>query len=360
MNTVCFFGIYDPEYSRNRVLMRGFTESAWDVLECRVDPHIYKGFRKYVRLVKEWSRVESELRTKGREPDLVIVAFPGHSVMWLARMICNGKKIVFDAFLSRVDSNVCDRGAYSLFSPRGLLDWLLDWSSCLLAHNVLLDTHQHIDYFRHHFFVRRDKMIRIPVSTDPSLFYPRESPRQSSKFNVYFQGTFIPLQGLEYIVAAAEQLKNHTDIIFTILGSGQQFALISEEVRRRRLSNVSLIGRKPLVELPLYIATADLCLGIFGSTDKAERVIPNKVYEYIAMKKPVITADTAAIREFFVPNEDMILCRRAQGESLAEAILWLKDNPELRSQLAEHAYSRFDTQLRPCQIVSELIKNLTL
>ena len=77
---VCFFGIYDPTYSRNRVLIRGFQENGYKVVHCRVDPRIHKGFIKFGFLVREYFRVHEKF-------DLVIVAFPGQTVVWLARIL---------------------------------------------------------------------------------------------------------------------------------------------------------------------------------------------------------------------------------------------------------------------------------
>jgi glycosyltransferase involved in cell wall biosynthesis len=64
------------------------------------------------------------------------------------------------------------------------------------------------------------------------------------------------------------------------------------------LQNVEFIEFLEQKELTQYIHHADICLGIFGETEKAKRVIPNKVYEAMAMKKPVITGNSPAAREF--------------------------------------------------------------
>ena len=76
------------------------------------------------------------------------------------------------------------------------------------------------------------------------------------------------------------------------------------------------------------IVEADLCLGIFGNTDKAKRVIPNKVYECLAVGKPVITADTPAIRELFEDGE-LVFVSVADHISLAKAIMALKNDESL-------------------------------
>ena len=55
----------------------------------------------------------------------------------------------------------------------------------------------------------------------------------------------------------------------------------------------------------MYDAGADLCLGVFGATPKAARVVPHKVYTALAAGRPVLTADTPAVRELLRPGEEV-------------------------------------------------------
>lgn len=360
MRTICLFGIYDPEYSRNRVLVRGFKDNGWNVVECRVDPKLHNGFSKYLALIRLWLTTKRQMQSDNVRPDIFLVAFPGHTVVWLARFLCPGRKIVFDAFLSRFDSNVNDRKSYGAFSLRGIADWLLDWSSCAMSDVVLLDTAQHISYFSKTFGVSVKKMICVPVGADTENFYPREQGPHGESFVVHFHGMFIPLQGLRFIIEAANLLKDYKDIVFEIVGSGQQYREISDIVENWRMSNVLLTGVQPLSMLPEYVKRADICLGVFGDTEKAARVIPNKVYECMAMKKAVITSDTPAIREFFTNEKDVLLCKQADGKSLAEAIIRLKNDPHLTARLAEASFDFFDKNMRPKTIVANLISFLNI
>ncbi len=358
MKTICFFGIFDPDYSRNRILSMGFRENNWNVIFVRVDPKAHKGFSKYIELIKEWKRMKKELIKNNLKPDMVLVAFPGHTIVWLARILCIKEKIYFDAFLSRFDSNVHDRKSYGALSLRGILDWFLDWSSCALSHKIFLDTNEHIQYFSKKFFVSQNKMIRVPVGADTEIFHLEEFVPDPSKFIIYFHGMFIPLQGVRYIIDAADILRNNHDIVFRIIGTGQEYNEISKIIEEKKLENVELLGRKKLEELPDYIKKANICLGIFGDTEKTKRVIPNKVYECIAMKKAVITADTPAIREFFTNEKHVILCECKDGKSIADAIMKLKNDPLLAKELAENSYDYLMENLQPHIIVSDLLMTL--
>ncbi|MEK7583051.1 MAG: glycosyltransferase [Patescibacteria group bacterium] len=147
----------------------------------------------------------------------------------------------------------------------------------------------------------------------------------------------IPLQGVPYIRKAAEILRGDHDISFRIIGDGQWV---------------------PYEDLPNLIRAADACLGIFGDTDKTLRVIPNKVYEAIAMAKPVISSDTPAIRELFTDRENILLCRRADPEDLAEKILELRRDEQLRTRIAHGGHQLFLSRCTPKIIAADLLRDL--
>jgi len=348
---VCFFGIYDPTYARNRVLMSGFEANGYTVIECRADPVLHSGWHKYYALWRRYRTVRHEQFTH------VIVAFPGHSVVWLARLLF-GRRIVFDAFLSLYDSNVSDRRSYRPRSLRAMRDWLLDWHACMLASRVLLDTHAHIDFFSKTFGIARKKFLCVPIGADESLFYPRVPSPRSSRNIIHFHGTFIPLQGIQTILEAA-RLARSEPWLFRIVGSGQEFGPAQEYVHMHGLNNVVLLGKKNIEQVSEYISSADICLGIFGNTNKAQRVIPNKVYECIAMAKPVVTAITPAIEEYFSKDETIFMCKGNDPKSLYEALKNIFANYEHMIRVAKQGRRFFEEHFAARIIVGEMLSELS-
>ncbi len=90
--TICFFGIYDPESGRARVLRQGFEANGFEVIECRVNPKVHRGISKYWHLYLAWRS------HKSARFEHVLVCYPGHTVVWLARLLF-GKSIILDAFV---------------------------------------------------------------------------------------------------------------------------------------------------------------------------------------------------------------------------------------------------------------------
>lgn len=341
---ILYFGTYNPNYSRNRVLINGLRQNGVEVSECHSANH---GPRAYLNLFFEYWRFRDKF-------DIMIVGFPGQEVMFLAKFLTR-KPIIFDAFTSHYGGYILDRQRYPKRSWRARYYRFLDKYSCKLADLVLLDTRAHINFFVEEFGLPRTKFKRIFVGTNTDVFKPTEEERANEKFVVHFHGNYIPLQGVEYIIQAADLLKSE-EVIFNLIGRGQTYKQTRELASKLNLTNINFLEPVPYERLPDYLNNADVCLGIFGNTPKTELVIPNKVYEALACRRAVITADTAAARELLVDGENALLVRRADPAELADKILRLKNSRALKEKLAAAGYLLFQNHLTEEKIGSELIK----
>lgn len=345
IKTICFFGIYDPGYSRNRVLMRGFKENGVAIIECNSRT---PGVKKYLELIRKFLKIKKE-----NNLDAVFVAFPGQEIMFLARLLTR-KPIIFDAFTSHYEGYILDRTKYSKNSFRAKYYKFLDRYSCKLANLCLLDTEAHIDFFVNEFKLPRNKFLRVFVGTDNNTFSPDRKEKNNEKLLIHFHGHFIPLQGAEYIIRAAHILKNE-DANFQIIGRGQEYLKVRNLAEKLGLKNINWISNVPYEKLPGYINRADICLGIFGDNQKARAVIPNKAFEAVACAKPLITADTLAISEAFEHGKNCWLVPAGDPKALAEAIVYLRDNHDMREKIASGGYKLFRTRMLPNILTQQLI-----
>src|SRR3989344_1067916 len=332
---VLYFGIYNPSYARNWVIINGLRKNGIEVIELFEKPSKSSLFRLAIRylLLKE-------------KFDLVIVGFPGQEIMFLAKMIIR-KPIIFDAFTSHYGGYILDRKRSSPTSLMARYYRFLDTWSCKFADVILLDTQAHIDFFIREFGLSVDKFRREWIGANDDNFKPinrqdlfKQVLPVNDKFKVIFFGTYVPLQGVEYIIRAAKVLESQKDVIFQFIGKGQDRNKCIELSKNLGLKNIEFIDMMKPEDLRIEIAKSDIVLGLFGDTPKTPIVIPNKVYEALAMKKPVITADTPAIRELFDDN-DMFLVPAANPHKLAQAIIELKNSPELRMKFSENGYRKF-------------------
>ncbi len=319
-------GVYDINgYARGRILWKGLQSQ-----KIPVDIVLPKT-RKYLAIAKRLLK-----------KDFDIILATGKLVLltaWLMKW-WHRKPIVFDVFISDYDTMVIDRKLVKPGSLKAKLLWFGDRWSCKIADHIIHDTEEHIDYFVDEFSLSREKFEEVLIGADDEIFAPlAEKPHKG--FRVLFHGTFIPLQGIPYILNAAKTLEAHKDISFDIIGAGQTFDEMKTLAHTLRLTNIIFHGMKRVEQLPSYYEDADVGLGIFGDTPKTLRVIPNKAYEILAMKRALISGDTPPMRRWLADGTHALLCKVADAQTLANAILALKKDAALRSNLAEQGYQQY-------------------
>ncbi len=322
---ICFFGIYDPNYSRNNILLAGLKRIGVEVVECRAD---WRDPRRYLKLWKT-------LRALKNNYDFVYAAYPSPVPTILAKIISK-KPVVCDAFYSMYDSVVNDRRKRVFWHPTSIKLALFDWLSVMFADIVITDTDAHKRYWSSWWFVNSKKIRTVYLGVNDKLFYPMPSVSRD-RVLVQFHGSFIPLHGTVKIVEAARLCANDERVRFRLIGSGRDLPKAQRLAREYGLKNIEFMNDVPLRELNAKISEADIVLGIFGDTAKAKRVIPNKVYEGMAAKKPVITMNTLSIREIFSEN-DMLLVTN-DPDSIAEGIRTLVHDENKRAKFAENGYA---------------------
>jgi glycosyltransferase involved in cell wall biosynthesis len=275
--------------------------------------------------------------------DLVIVAFRAHSDALAASLVARarGVPLIFDPLVSRYEERVVDRRQVSERS------WLARWYKsidaigCRVADRLLLETEAQIAYFAETFGIAASKCRRLWLGADDEIMRPYAvAPRDV--FTVFFYGRFSPLHGVEHIIDAAAQLERRAERVRMVLvGGGQTHRQAVEQVERLGVTTVSFVAPVPYHELPRMMSAADLCLGSFGTTARAQRVIPYKVFDALAVGRPVLTGDSAAVREGLAHGRDVWLTPCGNGAALADAIVHLKSQPELRTALARNGQQTF-------------------
>lgn len=331
MRGVCLFGGHHHGYPRSGVIVAGLRRLGVPVVECVVSPR-YKAPRRYAALVAAYARAVDDV-------DVVFVPEFRHKDVPLAWALSRWRGIpcVFDPLVSRFDTRVHDRADARAGGMQAWHNLNLDRLSMSLADVSLADTRAHLEYFRAHLAAPGTRMRVLPVGYDDETFPPAPQPPDAAGVRVLFYGSYLPLHGVESIVDAAQALRHETDIRFELVGGGQTFGAVARRVREAGLSNVTLEPRVDPASLPARITRAAICLGIFGRTPKASRVVPNKVYQCMGMGRAVVTADTPASREFFADGVHAALVPPGDGAALAARILALARDPRARRRMGESA-----------------------
>lgn len=261
--------------------------------------------------------------------DVVVVGYPGHLDLPAARRAARGRPVVFNPLVSLSDTLVTDRGRFPAGSiPARILEWI-DRTSLRAADLVVADTESNAARLAEVAGLPRSRFAVCLVGAEERVFHPPWSPGH----DFLFVGKLIPLHGLDTILAAARLVP---DLRVTIAGSGQL-----QDALAVRPANVHWIPWIDYERLGHAYRSARCALGIFGTSDKAARVIPNKVFQALACGAPVLTADTPAARELLVDGESGLLVRAGDPEALAEAMRRADRDPDYLAQVAGGGLRRY-------------------
>ena len=384
--SVCYFGRYSKEVMRTKVFIAGLKKQGFSVIECTTKssllswkPQSTLGFYSYhlLSLFKDfydYCLLIFQFMMGGRKADCVIVGYPWSGEGILSGILCKifKKKQYIDFFMSLEETLIEDR---KLVPRKGLMAKKLrfiDKWAYQLSDVITTDTKEHSKYFREKFESkgtnknRLKKHLICPVGTmdRSTLLNGKKSIKvrgDKTFYTVFFYGTFIPLQGIGFILKAAkiiEKMHGNKKIKFVVVGDGQTKKEMVELADELKLTNVQFLPFIPYTKLRMMIETADLCLGIFGETKKTQKVIPNKAYDVIASGKPLLTGDTPAIQEYFKHRKNCYLCPVANEEELAKAILFLQKNPILSKRIAKAGYALYEEHFNPGKVTNILVDSI--
>jgi glycosyltransferase involved in cell wall biosynthesis len=331
---VVYFGTYERRYPRNAQVISCLRRAGVEVVERHIP--VWEGEHKWktgLSVLPKLALAEARLfRRRDVEPDAVIVGYPGHFDLPAARRAARGGPVVFNPLVSLVDTLVGDRGRFRAGSLTARLLAGLDRRALRAADVVVADTQANADFLAELADLPEQHFAVCYVGAEEDVFTPGWSPEEPA--TAVFVGKLIPLHGLETILGAA---RFAPELLFRVIGSGQLEPLLES-----RPPNVEWVRWVDYELLPRELHRAGCALGIFGTSDKARRVIPNKAFQALACGVPLVTADTPAARELLVDGESAMLVPPGDPEALADALRRL--TPDLAQRLAEGGHAVYRDQ----------------
>lgn len=338
-----FTGRYTSEYNRNKIILDGLKKRE----DITVIEYIFRKKKEFD--LKKFNALN-------KQADFIFCPSFSHKYVRLIKKHAT-KPVIFDPLISNYLTKVFDYKNVSRWSPRAYRNYLKDKLPFKTVDLLLADTQQHKLYYHNTFGIPLNKIEVLPVGANSTEFQPQTNTNEESIFRVGFYGGFIPLQGVQHIIEAAALLKASKDIHFHLIGTGYQYEEMKQLVKDKMLHNITFEGWAEYNDLPKKLNAFDICLGIFGRTPKAPLVIPNKIYHYASMGKAVISMRSPAIKEVFSDKKDILLVD-GSGESIAEGIIALKNNPELRKELGRNMRYKLHHSYNEDQIAQLLINHL--
>jgi glycosyltransferase involved in cell wall biosynthesis len=195
------------------------------------------------------------------------------------------------------------------------------------------------------FLRRRFGGTLLPHGPDTSHFDPQRWPRNAALETLdlpdlrylVFTGTPMPNKGLEDVLACLEHIAR-PDVRLLLVGSFAHDPGFGRRLMERFGAHLTLVDPRPHEQMPLFLAVASAVVLAQQPTRETEAQMPGKVYEAMAMARPVLATAVSDLPRIL--DGCGLLVPPGDTAALEEALLRLLDDPALGEQLGGAARKR--------------------
>lgn len=351
---VCYFGTYRAGYTRNQIVLKGLQaqpdvavhichSTLWQGIEDRVT-QASGGWRK----PRFWGRVldayRSLIQAHRQAPpyDVMLIGYPGQFDAYLGRRLAHGRgrPVALDILMS-LHLVAEERGLTVAHPNTGRLIFRLEQGGLRRPDLLIAENPEYGGYIAAKYGLPPERFRYVPHGADETVFHPRPLRPPDDCFRVTYHGGYLPSHGMDVIIGAADRLRHDPDVQFHFYGSGPEKERIIRQAEALSLPNVTFHGFVSQDKLLDSLAQAHVCLGVFGTTRQANFTVQNKVWEGLAMGRPVVSADSPTVRAALADRREIYLIERDNAEALAAALVELKVDPALREKIAAAGHARY-------------------
>ena len=155
------------------------------------------------------------------------------------------------------------------------------------------------------------------------------------KFVAAYVGTHGMAHGLDTVLDAAELLKDYRDIAFLMVGDGAERARLLEMKQAKGLDNVVMLGQQSKDTMPAIWRRTDVSLVLLRRLDLFKSVIPSKIFESMAMGKPIVLGVEGEVAEIIEESGAGLCIEPESAEHLAKALVRLHEEKQLYKEMSE-------------------------
>ncbi|CAN5514637.1 glycosyltransferase family 4 protein [soil metagenome] len=214
----------------------------------------------------------------------------------------------------------------------------------LMADKVILVTEEAKQDFITRYHLAPGKTTVVPNTTVTDIFYSYPIfkeivERFEENFNVLYVGDTGLRRGTDLAIKAVALLKDEIKNIKLILvGKSKEDTILRELARNLNVQDsITFEGWQDLSKFPSYILAAEICISPLYRNQHHDTTYANKIFQYMAMGKPVIVSNSTAQAKVIEEEQAGLIHEAGNEKDLAEKILQLYKDPELKKKLGENA-----------------------
>ncbi|WP_407356576.1 glycosyltransferase [Methanolobus sp. WCC5] len=148
---------------------------------------------------------------------------------------------------------------------------------------------------------------------------------------LFFMGWLYTFSGLKELALEITRLPEHSKVKLLILGNGELWDTLQDIINKHDHHNrIILVEWQPYNDVPKYLSAVDICLLPAYNNDTMKYIVPIKIYEYMAMGKPVISTELYGMVKEFGYDNGVIYAEKT--EEILEAAQNLIENDQLISE----------------------------
>ncbi len=179
-------------------------------------------------------------------------------------------------------------------------------------------------------------------------------------FILFYGGIIGHAQGLDVILNAAKELENYENIKFVLLGNGPEKERLLKLKAELGLNNLQFYDAVPKSQMQKIIMDTNASIIPLKRLDLFKGAIPSKIFENLALKKPIILGVEGEAEELFIQQGKCgVSFTPEDSENLAKQILHLYNNPELVKELGENGLAYVSENFNRDKIAEDFFKQIS-
>ena len=219
---------------------------------------------------------------------------------------------------------------------------------------ITLSSKSFRDYFSDVLNINESKgLVYWPAYAED--IYQNITQIKNDVFDLVFAGNIGPAQNVEFIIQAAERLRNEKDLHFHIVGGGLSLEKCQSMVKELQLTNITFHGHHSVESMPEFYQLADAFLITMVDNPVVNQTLPAKIQSYLRAGKPIIGAINGEVKHVILEADCGLVCDSNDLDSFVNHIRIAKANDRLLEEWSIRASDYYLKHFDKNKLLNQLI-----